>query len=188
MKITQRTALGAAALAAIGLAAPTFASGTSHLTKGSGQATCGNGNVTWDPTSVFPPNHRMQTVNVTYQADKQSTQYDKSRVTIGVITDDQMLPDGSELNGSGNTDFDSSGTGNKADAAYGQPATTTAQIRAERSGRVQEGRTYDIQVTCTDYNSTVNAAASMTPAADPTESSQTIDITVNVPHDQGNNG
>jgi hypothetical protein len=79
---------------------------------------------------------------------------------------------------------DWSGTGNTASADDPGTATTTAQVRAERSGRSQAGRTYSIQVTCTDTGG--NAMA------DPSEQgmmvqSQTVTITVTVPHDMGQN-
>ena len=51
-------------------------------------------------------------------------------------------------------------------------ATTTVQVRAERSGK-GTGRVYTIPVTCMDMGGTSMES-----------SSQTVDATVTVPHDQ----
>ena len=184
MKVNKRLALGAAAVAAIAMAVPSFAGNGTH---GNGSADCVNslgqkdGTVTWTPTTVWPPNHKMQTVTISYTAAA-DTPGDKSTITIGAITDDQAAADGSdELNGSGQpTDqqgLDWAGSGNSASAAEGTPATTTAEVRAERSGHDQTGRTYSIQVMCGESD----GAGAMTP-----NEQGTATVTVTVPHDQGN--
>jgi hypothetical protein len=82
---------------------------------------------------------------------------------------------GIELNGSGQPTAqqgpDWSGTGSTGTATDPRTATTTAQVRAERSGH--GARTYTIQVTCMDMGGTSMES-----------SSQTVDATVTVPHDQ----
>ena len=52
-------------------------------------------------------------------------------------------------------------------------ATTTAQVRAERSGTSKAGRTYSINVTCSDMGGSNNETEM-----------QTVTIQVFVPHDQ----
>jgi len=187
VKVSKRTALAAAAVAAVGVAAPGFAAGGAHA---SGTAECVNattgqsdGTVTWTPTSIWPPNHKMQTVTIRYTAPA-DVAGDTSTVTIGTITDDQAAADGSdEINGSGQPTgqqgLDWSGTGNSGSAPEGSPATTTAQVRAERSGHGQSGRTYSIQVMCGEQD---GGAAAVNPAEQGMAT-----VTVNVPHDQGNN-
>ena len=103
---------------------------------------------------------------------------DSIKITVGTISDNQVVG-GEELNGSGAPTSvqgpDWSGTGNNASASDPGTATTTAQVRAERSGTDQSGRTYSIQVMCNENG--------------PTEVNQsgTATLTVFVPHDQGNN-
>jgi hypothetical protein len=176
---SKRTALGVAAVAAVAFAVPTFAN-PGNGTGGSQQTACADGTVTWSPTSVWPPNHRMQTIDISYVAPADAPG-DKTTITVGMITDDQSAPDGTdELNGSGNPNegLDWAGIGNTATSDEGQPANTTAQVRAERSGRDQTGRTYSIQVMCSEQT-----AGGMVP--DPADSGMAT-LTVTVPHDQGN--
>lgn len=176
MHVSKRLAFGSAAIAAFAFAAPTLATPGSPA-GGENSVTCGDGNVSWDPTNLWPPNHKFQTINISYLSEDDE-QYDTSKITVGLITHNQMLEDGTELNGSGHTAVDSAGTGNSDTATEGDaedPAATTAQVRGERSGREQAGRTYTIQVTCTDYNSAAPGA---------TTESDTADLTVTVPHDQ----
>ena len=152
---------------------------------GTGTTACGDGTVTWSPTSVWPPNHKMQTVTINYTApaDNPSTN-DTTTITVGAITDNQAASDGSgELNGSGQpTDqqgLDWAGMGNSATSAEGKTATTTAQVRAERSGHGKAGRTYSIVVSC-------NEMIGGTVADPDPNSSGMATLTVTVPHDQGN--
>jgi hypothetical protein len=186
VKVSKRVALGAVAVAGIAMAMPASAGTGTH---GSGSADCVNsmgqkdGTVTWTPTTVWPPNHKMQTITISYTAPSDAPG-DQSTIAIGMITDDQAASDGSdELNGSGQpTDqqgLDWSGTGNTASADEGTPATTTAQVRAERSGTDPNGRTYSIQVMCGEQDA---GAAAVNPAEQGTAT-----VTVTVPHDQGNN-
>ena len=181
MKVSKRLALSAVAIAGIAMAFPSSAASSG----GSNHTACGNGTVTWSPTSIWPPNHKMQTVTISYvaPADNPSTN-DTTTITVGAITDNQAASDGSgELNGSGQpTDqqgLDWAGTGNSATSAEGSTATTTAQVRAERSGHGKDGRTYSIQVMCSE--STAGSGMS----AD-TDGNGMATLTVNVPHDQGN--
>jgi len=181
LKVSKRLALGAAAVAAAAIAIPASATPGSR-THGDGTAPCADGTVTWSPTSVWPPNHKMQTVTINYVAPKDAVDPgDTTTITVGAITDDQSADDGSdELNGSGSPKegLDWSGTGHSASSPEGSTATTTAQIRAERSGHGQAGRTYSIQVMCSE-----TTAAGL---PDPNGNGSAT-LTVNVPHDQGNN-
>jgi hypothetical protein len=187
--VTSRATRGAAASAAgthvagtqssSAAAAPMVANGR---TGGTGSVACNDGTVTYTPTTLWPPNHKMQTITITYTDSDGDG--DSTRITVGMITDNQAAADGSdELKGSGQpTDqqgLDWAGTGNTGTGQDGgSAATTTAQVRAERSGTDPAGRTYDIKVTCHDSGGT-----------DPMEMAgamQTVDLFVTVPHDQGN--
>jgi hypothetical protein len=178
MRISKRAAFGVAATAAVAFAVPSIAT-PGHPAGGNGEIACGDGTVAWDPTSVWPPNHKMQTVNVAYTSGQDDAQYDTSSITVDMITHDQYLTDGTEMNGSGHTLIDFEGVGNSGTADEGEPAATTAGVVGERSGRDQTGRTYTITVTCSDYTD------GMPPVEGVTSESDTVNLTVTVPHDQG---
>lgn len=172
----HRLAVASSAAFALALVVPALAA--SNAPQSTGTLACGDGTITWTPTSLWAPNHKLQTITVSYQAPA-DTAGDTSTVTIGAISDNQAAADGSdETLGSGQpTDqqgLDWAGTGNTATAPEGSAATTTAQVRAERSGTDQAGRTYSIQVMCTEANNGVPQP----------QDSGTVTITVTVPHDQ----
>ncbi|HET6816445.1 MAG TPA: hypothetical protein VFH66_04380 [Mycobacteriales bacterium] len=181
MKTSKRIALTSAALIGIALAIP--ASASQHLASGgNGSTGCADGTVTWSPTSIWPPNHKMQTVTINYTApaDNPNTS-DTTTITVDSVVDDQAGADGSgELQGSGQPTaqqgLDWGGVGNSATSAEGQTATTTASVRAERSGLMQSGRTYTITVSCTEQT-----GGSVPNPGD----SGMATLTVTVPHDQG---
>jgi hypothetical protein len=148
-----------------------------HPAGGTGSTSCNDGTVTWSPTTLWPPNHKMQTITINYTDNDGDG--DSISITVGMISDDQAASDGSnEMNGSGQpTDkqgLDWAGTGNSGSATDPGTATTTAQVRAERSGRDKTGRTYSIQVMCSDMGGSNNEMEM-----------QTVTLLVTVPHDQG---
>ena len=178
MKISKRAALGVAAVAAAAFTVPAVAA-PGHPAGGSNTTACADGTVTWSPTTLWPPNHKMQTVSISYVAPADNPG-DTTTITVGTISDDQSAADGSgELNGSGNPNegLDWGGSGNHATSPEGSPADTTATVRAERSGTDKTGRTYSINVMCTEQDGT-------TMMADPNGSGMAT-LTVTVPHDQG---
>jgi hypothetical protein len=173
-------AAGSATRSSTGTAAAPMA--LNSRTGGTASTKCNDGTVSYTPTTLWPPNHKMQTITITYTDNDNDG--DSTRITVGMITDNQAAADGSgELQGSGQpTDqqgLDWAGMGNTGTGQDGgSAATTTAQVRAERSGTDPAGRTYDIKVTCNDMGGT-----------SPMEMSgvmQTVDLFVTVPHDQGN--
>jgi hypothetical protein len=160
-------------IAAVGQAAAT----PGHRTGGTGSTPCNDGTVTWSPTTVWPPNHKMQTITINYTDDDGDG--DNITITVDMITHNQADADGSnEMNGSGQPvdkqGLDWSGAGNSGTATDPGTATTTAQIRAERSGHGKAGRVYDIQVTCSDMG-----------GSDMEMDMETVHLFVTVPHDQG---
>ncbi|MHB8511909.1 MAG: hypothetical protein ACYDCC_06965 [Actinomycetota bacterium] len=156
-----------------------FATVGTARAENSGSATvkCNDGTVTYSPTTLWPPDHKMQTITISYTDNDNDG--DNASVMIGAITDNQSAKDGTdELVGSGaptsQQGLDWAGTGNHASATDPKTATTTAQVRAERSGTAAEGRTYDIKVTCADQGGSNNEMEM-----------QTIDAFIHVPHDMG---
>jgi hypothetical protein len=92
------------------------------------------------PVKLWPPNHKYNTATVTARDEDDG---DMVTLTTSATHDQYDADTGAEQNGSGNTadditpaaDTDVSGTGT---------ATQNFQIRAERSGQDQTGRTYTI--------------------------------------------
>lgn len=142
-----------------------------------------DGTVTVSPDTLWPPNHKMVNVTVSY-ADTENdggATGETTMVTItgvsetdGTTTSNAEVPD--TLKGSG-----APGTVQGPDAVPGatapgsdpsSPATAQVQLRAERSGTDGHGsgRTYAITVSCMDSN-------------EPGNSTATVDVFV--PHDMG---
>lgn len=179
MKVSKRAAIAATIVATAGAVIPA-AMASNNPQGGTGNGMCADGSLTWTPNNIWPPNHKMQTVDIYYTAPS-DTSGDQTTITVGAITDNQAASDGSdELNGSGQPTAqqgpDWSGTGNSDTVPEGQTAHVTAQVRAERSGTDQSGRTYSIQLMCSESNS-------RTMTMDPNGTGMTT-ITVSVPHDQ----
>lgn len=187
MKISKRLALTSAALIGAALAIPASAAPHANRGVGGGGSACSNafgtadGTVTASTYSLWPPNHKMHTVTVSYTAPS-DLPGDKSSITITGIIDDQANADGSaEAQGSGApTDvqgLDWDGIGNSGTADEGSPASADVQLRAERSGLFKSGRTYTIMVSCGEQEGGSGVD-------NPAESG-TASVKVTVPHDQG---
>jgi hypothetical protein len=165
------------AMAAVIAAFGSAGANPGHPAGGSGSIACNDGTVTWSPTNLWPPNHKMWTITIGYTDNDNDG--DMIAIMVDQISDNQSSSDGSnEMNGSGQpTDkqgLDWSGAGNHAMASDPGTATTTAQVRAERSGHDKGGRIYTIRVTCSDMGGS------------PMEmETQSVDLHVTVPHDQG---
>lgn len=142
-------------------------------TGGTGTTDCNDGTLTWSPTQIWPPNHKMKTITVVY--DENDNDGDTITVVIDKITHDQFATDGTEVVGSGPQHLGPDGVPGPAGSAIDpDAATTTGEVRAERSGTIKQGRTYTLTVTCTDSGDN----------SGDDEQSETKDITVFVPHDR----
>jgi hypothetical protein len=171
-----RTAIALTAVLLIGsLVAASAIAIPGARTGGTGSISCGDGTINWSPTTIWPPNHKMHTVTINYvDTDGDG---DHNTITVDAILHDQADSDGAnEVQGSGQPadkqGLDWTGVGNNAQADDPGTATTTVQVRAERSGTLQAGRTYTITVTCTQTGGDENR-------------SETVNLLVKVPHDQG---
>lgn len=171
-------ALALAASVAIPALAATRDSGTSAPVACSGMGA--DGTVTVSPDTLWPPNHQMVNVTVSYADTEGDTTSESTMVAISGVTEtdggttsNAEMPD--TLKGSG-----APGSVQGPDAVVGATstgadpspdATAQVQLRAERSGTDGHGngRTYAISVMCMDSN----------------EGSGTATVDVSVPHDQG---
>ena len=140
-----------------------------HGSGGIGQVPCNDGVVVVSPSHLWPPNHKMVTVDLSYIDNNNDG--DAVQLAINSVSSNQDAPDGtSECDPKGpdwvigptpvsNTDPNS--------------AATEVQLRAQRCGD-KGSRVYDINVTCSDGPEGGN----------PTRS-ETVDMLVTVAHDQG---
>jgi hypothetical protein len=136
------------------------------------------GDITYTgPVVVWPPNHKYVSATITVTDVDAEPVTDQATASVAG-THDQMLDDGAEMTGSGNTDP-------ATDVVPGPPGTgtptaqTSVQFRAERSGHkwtdggdAWRGRTYTFTVSGT----TDNGLSTCNP----------VTFTATVPHDQGN--
>jgi hypothetical protein len=136
------------------------------------------GDITYTgPVEVWPPNHKYVSATITVTDDDAEPATDEATAAVAG-RHDQVLDDGAEMTGTGNTDP-------ATDVVPGAPgtgtptATTSVQFRAERSGHkwtdggdAWRGRTYTFTVSGT----TDNGLTTCNP----------VDFTATVPHDQGN--
>lgn len=166
----------AGALAAVGIAAPSFAGGNKYGDDPVSQvcktmAGTDAGTILLDgPSKLWPPNHKFIPEPVTVTAadasgnDVSVTLYPEAADEIGGDGGSEHDPDAQMTDGTQNfTAADTDGT-----------ATAALQMRAERSGK-GDGRTY-----------TINWMASFGPTTCDSRSSQTdsyVPFLISVPHD-----
>lgn len=178
MHVSKRTALAIAAAAAAAFTVPAFAGNPHNQDGGTGSVACNDGTVSWTPETLWgPPNHSLQTITITYSDNDNDN--DMTAVAVTGVSDNQTT-DGVEDPGSGNTSPDYV-IGAPGMAVDPNDATTTVQVRDERSGRDGD-RVYDIKVQCTDSGGNTDTDGGNGPH------SQTVDAFVTVPHDMGRNG
>lgn len=170
MNTTKAGLVGlAAALAAVGLAAPGLAGGNKYASV-TDTRDCGNGDLVAlnGPLTLWPPNHKF--------VDEPVTATDASGDTV-TLTLTPALTDA--VGGDGGLQHDpdwqlADGTTGESFTASGTPSATAAlQLRAERSGK-GEGRTYTINWTATFDNGTKPCTSN--------DSGQ-APFTITVPHD-----
>lgn len=141
---------------------------------GQGTTTCGNGTVTWSPAVVWPPNHKLVPITISWTENKEST--DVTGDSDNTLSADSVTSVGVDDKGAGQPSKkqgpDYSGVPTTSSpVADGQPATVTVYVRAERSGTDKAGRTYTINLTCHSGDDPMDGKAM---------------AVVTVPHDMGN--
>ena len=142
----------------------------------SGEATidCGDGVITYSPTTLWPPNHKMQTIDISFAESELVPDNDTLGLQVTDITSNQVADDDAGTGGCGpktskqgdDWTFDTtpvSGPDNDDTMAV----STSVQVRSERCGK-DGGRVYTISVTCTDEGTT-----------------DSVELLINVPHSKG---
>jgi hypothetical protein len=155
-------------IAALGLLVPVASRASSF---GSNSVKCGNnGTITWSPTTLWPPNHKLQNITFTY------TDPDGGDVMLEITAKphSDTLEDGTELNGTGNTPPATDQMGGANSDSDGS-VDVVGNARAERSGHSKNGRTYSFEYTASDNHGADGCMS------DPNDDSD--DLTVFVPHD-----
>lgn len=140
MKIVKGALLGVGFVAALGVAVPGFAGGNKYDAVADSR-NCGDGDVVnwFGATTLWPPNHKLQSVSVTADAGNAADQ-----VSIEV---DPVVTDA--VGGDGGPNHDPDFVYESGPAASGtDTATVPFALRSERSGR-GDGRTYTINWTAT---------------------------------------
>jgi hypothetical protein len=156
--------LAVGCVTAAGAAGAFAGGGNNHGDSGSASAPCaafgetgGAQNVGWTPTTLWPPNHKLQTITIS-ASDTEGFSDERLTLTVNSIASTDGFV-GTAANGVGNT---------FTVPEDGTVGTTTVLIPAERAGTDLNGNAYDINVSCSDDDGTA-----------------TQDLTVTVPHDQG---
>ncbi|HKN12014.1 MAG TPA: hypothetical protein VJX68_02370 [Candidatus Binatus sp.] len=160
------SAVGAAAMLVVATAPAALAKGKPSPGPNEYTVGCGDGTIVVSPETLWPPNHKLKTIDITYV--ETAPDADTISLTINSITDDQIAQDpgtGGTPDGCGPSEddweFDSTPVTNTDPNAVG----TTVQVRAERCGSLGD-RHYAINLTC--------GTTDGTPV--------TIDVPVVVPH------
>jgi len=170
------------AMMAFALARPACAA--NKLEGGTASVPCGEGQVVYSPIQLWPPDHQMKTISVTYidnsaaGATQGDNDGDQESLTINSITDNQTADENAGGHGCGQPTSkqgpDWTLSTNPITSMDPQNIGTTVQVRSERCAQDKtEPRIYTINVTCggdSDSGSSSN----------PT----TVDLNVAVPHDK----
>lgn len=115
--------------------------------------------ITVSPTTLWPPNNKMQTIGLTMNFSDDEP--DSATLTVLSISSNQ------------GSSADWSGVGNSASGnADGSNISTSVQVRAQRDGNDLAGRTYNITLQCADGGTAPGPQ-------------NTVTVQVKVPHDQG---
>jgi hypothetical protein len=172
LKRLMASAVGAAAMMVVAGAPAAFASGKPSPKPNQYTVACNDGTVVVSPEILWPPNHKLKTIDITYV--KTTPDADSISLTINSITDDQLAKDPGTAGthdrcGPDKADwvFDSTPVTNTDPNA----AATTVQVRAERCANIpasepNHDRRYDINLTCANADGFTD----------------TIDVPVVVPH------
>jgi hypothetical protein len=181
MRLVTWAAVAIFAMAAVALARP--ASAANKIEGGTASVPCGEGQVVYSPIQLWPPNHQMRTISITYidngaaGATQGDNDGDQETLTINSISDNQVADDDAGGKGCGHPTSkqgpDWTFSSNPINSTDPQNIGTTVQVRSERCAKDKtEPRIYTISVTCGN------------PDAGSSSNPTTVDLNVTVPHDK----
>ena len=172
MKLRLAALAAAGLLGALGVVAPGTAA---NKNGGTGEKACGdNGEITWTPTALWPPNHKAQPITFTY------TDEDGGDVTLTIISNlHNETVNGEEINGTGNTPVATDSTGAGPASDDDGSVSVTGSAVSERSGHknASGGRVYEFDYTADSNTGEDGCSSSIATAGD--------GLRVFVPHDMG---
>jgi hypothetical protein len=181
MRLVTWAAVAIFPVVAFALARP--ASAANKLEGGTASVPCSEGQVVYSPIQLWPPNHQMKTISITYidnsaaGATQGDNDGDQETLTINSITDNQTADDNAGGKGCGQPTSkqgpDWIFSSNPINSMDPQNIGTSVQVRSERcAGDKTEPRIYTISVTCGN------------PDAGSSSNPTTVDLNVTVPHDK----
>ena len=135
---------------------------------GTAQVTCGDGLVTYTPIMLWPPNHNLTQIDISFAEPQPESTTDVALETLGIqvtgVSSDQDTQDaaanagcGLETGAGDDWVFDTtpvSGPANDDTATV----STSVQVAAERCAKLKLSRVYTIDVTCSDSDGTTDTA------------------------------
>jgi hypothetical protein len=141
-------------------------------TGGQAQVPCGDGTITYSPVTLWPPNHHMATISISFAESETVSDSDTLGLQVTAISSNQDAQDAAGGSGCGNETaagddwiFDPTPvvgpTGNDTVAV-----PTSVKVAAERCAKIKTPRVYTIEVTCTDDGGTDSVPLTVTVAHD----------------------
>ena len=139
---------------------------------GTANVPCGDGVITYSPATLWPPNHKMKSIAISFAESEATSDSDTIGLQINDITSSQQAEDDAGGNGCGKPTAtqgpDFSFDGKEITGPDTTPLTTSVEVRAERCAKVMSARVYTIEVTCSDEGDT-----------------DTVPLTITVAHHRG---
>jgi hypothetical protein len=141
-------------------------------TGGQAQVPCGDGTITYSPVTLWPPNHHLATINISFAESEAVSDADTLGLQVTAISSNQDTEDAAGGSGCGKEtapgdDWNFSNavvTGTAGDDV--DPVATSVQVAAERCSKIKTPRVYTIEVTCTDEGGTDSVPLTVTVAHD----------------------
>jgi len=135
---------------------------------GTAQVTCGDGLVTFSPIMLWPPDHKLTQIDISFAEPQPESTTDTGPETLGIqvtgISSNQDTQDAAGKSGCGPETgagddwvFDTTPVLGPAgdDTAT---VSTSVQVAAERCTKLKTSRIYTIDVTCSDSDGTTDTA------------------------------
>lgn len=141
-------------------------------TGGQTQVPCGDGTITYSPVTLWPPNHKLKTIDISFAESETTPDGDTLSLQVTGISSNQDTEIAAGGSGCGsNRDpnnnwvfSDTVVTGTAGDDV--DPVTTSVKVTEERCGKIKSARVYTIDVTCGDEDGTDSVPLTVTVAHD----------------------